>query len=531
MGKDKKTIFADVVVLIGFLLLTIGLLMFTIINDGVFFSTAGMGVIFMLIILQLPIWYVIISKKKPEATKTNKWIGVVSLLAGIATLIACVLESIVIDYIQPITLSTMVSIFLIAGSVCLLFGALLELLFKKYNFSIAISSVLLLVMFTGMIWVNAEGYKDFNNEVITSKLRLFTNGEGGYTTFRIPSIITLDHEVINEKKGGELTDDVLLATAEGRKNSSHDRGAIDLVGKISLDSGKTWSELITILSYKNEVGKYGNSTPVFDRNTADLVFPYMTGTEKNEYNYSTYVAVFEVNKDGSINFNEPKGSVDIGFEKTGTESGGTDGVRSYTLMVGPGKTIQLTKGEHKGRIVVPSSGNGNSFVMYCDGNPLVKENWKKSEPAGTGNECEVVELSNGELCMVTREMGGCTGNHFEQYQRLAYSNDGGCTWYKQAEDTSLKSPICMSSIDKLTDGTLLLSYPNSFLTRVNLTIGVSKDNSKTFSTTYLYKGPAGYSCTAVDSNDNIFVLAEIGKVNYNEELMLFKVDKNKLLND
>ena len=55
---------------------------------------------------------------------------------------------------------------------------------------------------------------------------VFSNGEGGYPTIRIPSLILTP-------KG------TLLAFAEGRA-AAHDSGHIELVMKRSADGGRTW---------------------------------------------------------------------------------------------------------------------------------------------------------------------------------------------------------------------------------------------------------------------------------------------------
>src|SRR5262249_40480366 len=56
---------------------------------------------------------------------------------------------------------------------------------------------------------------------------VFVAGQGGYHTYRIPSVIVT--------KAGTV-----LAFCEGRKNGRGDAGDIDLVLKRSFDGGKTW---------------------------------------------------------------------------------------------------------------------------------------------------------------------------------------------------------------------------------------------------------------------------------------------------
>lgn len=514
----EKSFIADIVMLVGYLLLVAGIIMFLVCNDGIFFSTAAMAVIFSLVLLVLPVGYIVMRKRLIN-TKIMTCISIGLLLVSIIMLIIVILKSLIIDYVQPLSLNTANVILLIVASVILLVASLIQLLSERQIMSILVSSMMIMAMLTGIIWVNAQGYRDFNEDIIENNTFLFKNGEKDYATFRIPSIVALDHEIINAKYGYTLEHDLMIAMAEGRRDSSHDTGRIDLVYKTSTDLGKTWSDLRVMFTYGLDVvGKYGNPTPVLISETGELVVPYMTGTKENGYDYSTHIAKFTINSDMILKKISDK---DISFAKTDSSSGGTDGVREHTLMVGPGKGIELKSGEHKGRLVIPASGGGHSYVMYSDDNG---ETWTKGESAGTGNECEVAELNNGELVMVVREDIGCTNLHPEQYQRLSYSKDGGKTWYRKTENTSLKSPICMSSIDTLSDGTLLMTYPNAFHTRVNLTFGISKDNGKTWNTKYIYNGAAGYSCMVVDSENNVFVLSEIGKVNYNEVLFFTKLN-------
>ena len=62
---------------------------------------------------------------------------------------------------------------------------------------------------------------------------LFTAGEEGYNSFRIPAII-------------RTPEGALLAFCEARKNSHKDHGDIDLVLKRSEDGGVSWGEISPI---------------------------------------------------------------------------------------------------------------------------------------------------------------------------------------------------------------------------------------------------------------------------------------------
>ena len=84
---------------------------------------------------------------------------------------------------------------------------------------------------------------------------VYTSGEKGYNTFRIPS-------VIGTARG------TLLAFAEGRRDGAGDAGDIDLVLKRSEDGGVSWSPLQVVGD--NGPNTFGNPCPVVDRTTGTI---------------------------------------------------------------------------------------------------------------------------------------------------------------------------------------------------------------------------------------------------------------------
>ena len=83
----------------------------------------------------------------------------------------------------------------------------------------------------------------------------FFSGLNGYHSFRIPALIK--------------TKSVLLAFAEGRKNSTSDFGDIDLVYRRSLDNGKSWEPLQ--LLYNLDTMAVQNPSPVYLENKNKVV--------------------------------------------------------------------------------------------------------------------------------------------------------------------------------------------------------------------------------------------------------------------
>src|SRR5262249_329924 len=78
---------------------------------------------------------------------------------------------------------------------------------------------------------------------------VFVSGQGGYHTYRIPSLLVT-------QKG------TLLAFCEGRKSSSSDTGAIDLLMTRSLDGGKTWTQ--AQIGWQDSDNTCGNPGPVVE---------------------------------------------------------------------------------------------------------------------------------------------------------------------------------------------------------------------------------------------------------------------------
>ena len=109
----------------------------------------------------------------------------------------------------------------------------------------------------------------------------------------------------------------------------------------------------------------------------------------------------------------------------------------------PGVGIQLTKGPHAGRLVVPcdhSTADGvyGSHAIYSDD---AGKTWKRGEPILPNvNECQVVELSDGTLLMNMRNYAKSQS----RVRAVATSADGGSAAY--------------SCLTVLPDGTVGLLY-------------------------------------------------------------------------
>ncbi|MGP3971024.1 sialidase family protein [Streptomyces sp. 6N223] len=343
---------------------------------------------------------------------------------------------------------------------------------------------------------------------------VFQQGEGGYHTFRVPAVV-------------QAADGTLLAFAEGRVNGSGDNGNIDLVMKRSADGGVTWGPIEVILD--DGTNKFGNPVPVLDRETGQIVLnTTRTGGSVTGDDIRCGAADAKETRRSFILFSDDNGTswtepVEI------TTDVRPDSWRHF--VGGPGHAIQLTRGEHAGRLVVP----GNHSVappedsgidclddrlygahsLYSDDHGRTWELGGVDTPL-TGvvnpNESSVAELSDGTVYFNARDQYGSS----EGTRAATVSSDGGASFDHPYEDVpDLVAPVVQGSVLALsgTDpGRLVFSAPGSASVREDLTLSVSDDDAETWSTgPVIHDGPAGYSdLVEIAASGSVGVLYENG---------------------
>ena len=178
-----------------------------------------------------------------------------------------------------------------------------------------------------------------------TRVDVFTAGQEGYHTFRIPALLV-------SPRG------TLLAFCEGRKTGRGDHGDLDLVLKRSGDGGKTWGpvELVYEEGGQEKV-TIGNPCPVVDRDTGVIWLPFCRDNDD--------VLVTSSDDDGRT-WSKPRLiTADVKKPDWGW------------YATGPGNAIQLTRGKHRGRLVIPCDHRvkgddkdwgtaGRSHVIYSD---------------------------------------------------------------------------------------------------------------------------------------------------------------------
>jgi sialidase-1 len=330
------------------------------------------------------------------------------------------------------------------------------------------------------------------------RTKLFVSGTDGYHTYRIPAVIVT-------RKG------TVLAFCEGRKGGRSDAGNIDMMLKRSTDGGATWSKQQVV--WDDGGNTCGNPCPVVDEETGAvwLTMTWNRGDDRERQiidgsSKDTRRVFVACSEDDGLTWSKPR-EITKGAKRP-----------EWTwYATGPCTGIQLERGEHKGRLVIPcdhiEAGTKKyySHVIFSDDHGATWE-LGGSTPTDEVNECQVVELADGRLMLNMRNYYRVKKN-----RAVSVSSDGGMTWSALWRDASLAEPRCQASIFRYSlasDGgkdRLLFSNPAHPDSRVNMTVKMSYDEGKTWAVAKtLHGGPAAYSCLAVLDGGEIACLYEAG---------------------
>ena len=325
---------------------------------------------------------------------------------------------------------------------------------------------------------------------------VFVSGEGGYDTYRIPSITVTP--------GGSL-----LAFCEGRLDGSGDAGNIDILMRRSEDDGRTWGDVVVLRD--DGLNTCGNPCVVVDHVTGGLVLltTHNLGHDHereiiDQTSEGTRTIWVMRSDDDGLTWSQPE---DI-----------TKSVKrpEWTwYATGPGSGIQIRHGEHAGRLVIPcdhieaETKHYYSHVIHSDDHGAT---WQLggSSPEHQVNECEVVELVDGRLMLNMRNY-----DRSKKTRQICVSSDGGSTWSGQRHDEALPEPICQASIHRTAwpaedrAGVILFSNPASRDRRVMMTVRASFDDGCTWPVQrVLHHGASAYSSLVSGSDGGAFCLYE-----------------------
>lgn len=330
---------------------------------------------------------------------------------------------------------------------------------------------------------------------------VFVSGEGGYHTYRIPALAVTPSGTV-------------LAFCEGRKGGTGDAGDIDLLLKRSDDNGATWSD--TQVVWDDAANTCGNPAPVVDRVTG-AVFLLMTWNRGDDHEKDIIAGTSTDTRRVFVASSRDDGRTWTAPLQITAEVKPADWTWYAT---GPGAGIQLERGAHAGRLLIPcdhierETKHFYSHAIFSDDHGAT---WQLggTTPAHQVNECQAVELRDGRVLLNMRNYE--RARHFRQE---AYSNDGGQTWSGQHFDEALPEPICQASIRRAGDE-ILFSNPVDPAKRVNMTVKWSTDDALTWRVLHvLHAGPSAYSDLAALADGRAACLYERGETGPYEEIAL-----------
>ncbi|MCZ9351587.1 exo-alpha-sialidase [Streptomyces mutabilis] len=337
---------------------------------------------------------------------------------------------------------------------------------------------------------------------------------GGYACFRIPAIV-------------RTTEGTLLAFAEGRVLDCGDAGDIDLVVKRSTDGGRTWSPLQVV----NEGGgdTHGNPAPVVDRATGRvlLVETYNEGRADGG-NCAVPCA-----RTPHLQYSDDDGRTWSAPRDLSAEIQPPDWDSWYAT--GPVHGVQLTGGDHAGRLVVGVNAetwdgervtaNHAALVVSDDGG----ENWRIGATdtwpvAADGtfrqkpSELTLTERADGSLLVSGREENGTDLGHRSQ----AVSRDGGDSFaapFRALPD--LYTPQVQGAVLRLGDR-MLLSAPADPDRRRTMSVRSSYDGGATWDSvdrgTVVTRDWSGYSDMVAVDDATVGLMYEAGPVDARDEI-------------
>ena len=328
----------------------------------------------------------------------------------------------------------------------------------------------------------------FNLHVGAQESVVFKSGEDGHKTYRIPAIISLQ-------------DGTLLAFSEGRVNDGEDFGNIDLVMKKSVNHGKSWSALETVVD-QNQL-QAGNPAPVLDlldpHHPSGVVYLFYNTGNNHEGEVRKGNGVREVwyirSFDGGTTWETPV-NITLQIHKPlqpnfNSSYNFKEDWRTYANT--PGHAFQFLSGKYKGRIFIPgnhSQGSPLSSFHEYQAHGFYTDNHGESFKLGASisipgsNEATATELSNSKMIMSIRNQAGDIKRRI-----IGVSSDGGEHWDTAYYDQQLIDPNCEGSLLTIgfAKGKAIIAHCNaaSEERRDNLTVKISYNEGKTWEKSFL----------------------------------------------
>ncbi|MGL5112323.1 MAG: LamG-like jellyroll fold domain-containing protein [Flavobacterium sp.] len=333
-----------------------------------------------------------------------------------------------------------------------------------------------------------------NRVILLTNTLLFTPGDAGAASYRIPAIIT-------------AADGSLVTATDKRWNGAGDLSAkIDPVIRRSTDNGKTWSDPLTIANFGAPTGA-GDCALVSDKPTGNLLCFFVA--EKGFFS-STAANPLKIkyckSTDNGITWGAP---IDITNKIYGTGCSNPITQNWKGVFIGAGRQLQMRDGTIVIALVVrdETSTINNYSMSSSDGGTTWTVSTAKAETGG--DEAKLVELNNGNLLMSIRNSGT---------RRFNISTDKGQTWGTPYNQTDITDPNCdgdiiryTSTLDGYDKNRLLHTIPFAG-NRTNVSVLMSTDEGASWPIRKtIFSGASAYSSITVLPDGSMGIYYENGE--------------------
>jgi sialidase-1 len=350
------------------------------------------------------------------------------------------------------------------------------------------------------------------NTDIPEGVAVWTLHTGRYPYYRAPALLV-------------TLQGAILAFCEGR--SGMDTSDIDILVKRSEDGGRTWSDEVIV--WGGEGNTCGNICPVLDEDTGTIwlaaIWNHIDDTQDKVMNgtarFSRYPYIACSTDDGRTW--APARNVTAECKHPDWRWYGT----------GPGVGIQIKRGPHKGRLIIPCCHSATypyyeegyaGHIMYSDDHGVT---WTYGAAVVGMAEPQIVELTDGRLLMHGRNQGPAA-LHMKIF---AYGHAGGTVWSPPRFAPDLTEPKCQSSLIRYSwpedagrggRSRILFSNPAGQtlagagkLRREKLVARISYDEGRSWAHAKMVEPqPAGYSCLTALPDGDVGCIVETGPEKY-----------------
>ncbi|MFN0167654.1 MAG: exo-alpha-sialidase [Bryobacteraceae bacterium] len=324
------------------------------------------------------------------------------------------------------------------------------------------------------------------------KTDVFVASQGGVHTYRIPAIIA-------------APSGALLVFCEARKVSIQDASPTDMVVRRSVDGGKTWLAIQTLIRGEG-TDAIMNPCAVVDRTSGAVLLLTCNTNRGKRGEHRSHLLVSS--RDHGKTWSAP---VDLGKRIANYDD---------TFVPGPGIGIQTASGRlvipgYTGESVDEDEKGTRSRVVYSDDHG---QTWRMGKPVSVDtNESQVIELADGRLMLNMRQGTG------QSCRAIALSKDGGETWDPVYWDRTLNESPCQASIVRYSlagrnsKSRILFANPDNVgarygVDRTKMTVRVSYDEARTWPVKKLiHAGPSSYSGLVRLSNGDVGLIFEGGE--------------------